>query len=194
MKLRVVPVALAWLASVAVYPWLPERVPVHFGLAGQPDGWGPRPLGAFLLPAIALAVLALARVARGAKLVTTILAWFFLGLQVLLLRAALFGGGLGGGLWLLMGTSFVAIGLALPRVRQNRWAGVRTPWANRSPEIWARTQRVGGASMVAGGIVLILSAGASDLGVMALRLFALLASSLVPIVYSWWASRTLLSS
>src|SRR5512140_2686155 len=35
-------------ASLAIWPRLPERVPIHWGLDGQPDRWG-SPLGAVLL-------------------------------------------------------------------------------------------------------------------------------------------------
>jgi uncharacterized membrane protein len=46
-----------WIAYSAVYgpnP-LPNRVPTHFGITGQPNAWG-SPSGMFLLPAIGTAV------------------------------------------------------------------------------------------------------------------------------------------
>lgn len=46
-----------WIAYSAVYgpnP-LPDRVPTHFGITGQPNAWG-SPSGMFMLPAIATAV------------------------------------------------------------------------------------------------------------------------------------------
>jgi uncharacterized membrane protein len=46
-----------YLGSAAVYPRLPERIPIHFDLAGNPDGWaGTSLLSWFLLPLIATAV------------------------------------------------------------------------------------------------------------------------------------------
>jgi uncharacterized membrane protein len=40
--------------SVMVYPRLPERIPMHFDLSGQPDAWERRSLAAWLmLPVIA---------------------------------------------------------------------------------------------------------------------------------------------
>jgi hypothetical protein len=37
-------VAVVISVVVIVFNWanLPEVVPIHFGLMGQPDGWGPR--------------------------------------------------------------------------------------------------------------------------------------------------------
>ena len=42
-----------WITVVA-FPHLPATVPIHFGLRGQPNQWGPRGF-VFLLPAIAVA-------------------------------------------------------------------------------------------------------------------------------------------
>ena len=188
---------LALAASAAVYPWLPEAMPVHFDLAGRPDGFAPRAFGAFLLPAFALVTWGVARALRAKNpavgLVSACIASFMLGLQVLVLRAALTGGDLGDALWLLLGAMFVAIGLIMPRVRRNRWVGVRTPWAMRSPEVWARTQRVGGAAMFVSGVILMLSLALSGPPAYAVRIFGVFVPSIVPIVYSWWASRTVSS-
>ena len=41
--------------TVMAYPTLPERVPVHFGITGKPNAWGPRGF-VFFLPAIAVAL------------------------------------------------------------------------------------------------------------------------------------------
>jgi uncharacterized membrane protein len=184
-------VLLMLAVSVAVYPWLPDVVPIHFDIRGAPDGFASRAFGAFLLPIISVAFLALLRLRNGASaLVATLVLWFLAGMHVLVLRAALSGEALGGAIWVLCGAFFVALGLVLPRVRRNRWVGVRTPWAMRSPEIWARTQRIGGQAMLAGGIVVLLTAWGTGPLALALRGVALLGASIVPIAYSWWASRT----
>lgn len=52
--------ALAWLSWItyqAIYGphHLPERIPTHFDMAGNPNGWG-SPVGLLLLPIIGLAV------------------------------------------------------------------------------------------------------------------------------------------
>ena len=185
---------LALAASAFVYPWLPETMPIHFDLAGRADGFAPRALGAFLLPVFSLVSYAIARAMRGSNpavgLVTAFVSCFFLGLQVLVLRAALGDGTLGNAMWLLCGAMFVALGLVMPRVRRNRWVGVRTPWAMRSPEVWARTQRVGGAAMLVCGTLVMLSAMGSGPFALALRGAAILAAAIVPTIYSWWTSRT----
>jgi hypothetical protein len=46
-------VAAIIAVTVAAYPGLPERVPVHYGLTGQANSWGPRGF-VFLIPAISV--------------------------------------------------------------------------------------------------------------------------------------------
>ena len=186
-------VVLMFAVTVAVYPWLPEVMPIHFDIRGNPDGFASRAFGAFLLPLVSVLLLALLRLKNGVALATTLALWVFAGMHVLVLRAALDGGGLGGALWVLCGAFFVALGLVLPRVRRNRWVGVRTPWAMRSPENWARTQRIGGQAMLACGVVVLLTAWSNGPLALGLRLVAILGAGIVPVAYSWWASRTLLS-
>lgn len=49
--------AALYAGSAAAYPRLPERIPIHFDLAGNPDGWASTSLLSwFLLPLIATAM------------------------------------------------------------------------------------------------------------------------------------------
>jgi uncharacterized membrane protein len=48
-------VGCGFLTSAIGYPWLPSRIAVHWSLAGQANGWMAKPIGAFILPVIALA-------------------------------------------------------------------------------------------------------------------------------------------
>ncbi|MBO0857265.1 MAG: DUF1648 domain-containing protein [Chloracidobacterium sp.] len=49
---------LGWWIAFGVYPRLPERVPVHFGVRGEADRWGKRWM-IFTLPLIGTVVIAL---------------------------------------------------------------------------------------------------------------------------------------
>ena len=40
------------VASAVVYPDLPERMPTHWNLAGEADGWSSRAWGAWLMPIV----------------------------------------------------------------------------------------------------------------------------------------------
>ena len=49
--------AVATVAGLLAYPSLPERMAVHFGLGGQPDGYAPRLFGVLVVPVLGLVVL-----------------------------------------------------------------------------------------------------------------------------------------
>jgi uncharacterized membrane protein len=56
--LSAVVLILGWGLALSIYPRLPERVPVHFGLTGEADRWGGRWM-IFMIPLISTAIVAL---------------------------------------------------------------------------------------------------------------------------------------
>src|SRR5688500_318361 len=96
-------IAVAFGASAAAYNRLPDPMPTHWNLSGEVDGWTSLPWGAFMLPLMLLAGLAIFHVlplidprkANYAKftgtyetLIVTIMA-FMLGVHLLILANAL---------------------------------------------------------------------------------------------------------
>src|SRR5688500_13146455 len=49
-------VALAFVLSIALYDRLPDPLPTHWGLSGEPDGFTAKPWGAFVLPVLLAAL------------------------------------------------------------------------------------------------------------------------------------------
>ena len=99
------------------------------------------------------------------------------------------GDALGQPLVIIMGAFFVALGLVLPRVRRNPVVGVRTFWTISSPEVWARTQRVGGYAMVVGGAAGALLCLVGTTSAYAAAMVVMIGASFVPVVYSFFAAR-----
>jgi uncharacterized membrane protein len=121
---------------------------------------------------------------RALALVTAVL---MTSVHVVVLRAVLSPlPQLGNTIWVLLGALFVALGILLPRTRRNPFFGVRTPFALASDENWARTQRVGAWTMVAGGVVTI---AAGLVGLRAVALGANLVTALAPMLWSWVLAR-----
>ena len=56
--LSAVSLILGWSLALSVYPRLPERVPVHFGLRGEADRWGGRWM-IFMIPLVSTAIVAI---------------------------------------------------------------------------------------------------------------------------------------
>ncbi|MGD0679422.1 MAG: DUF1648 domain-containing protein [Polyangiaceae bacterium] len=200
--LTAVALAAAFVLTAAVYARLPNPMPTHFDLHGRPNGWMPRAAGAWFGPIVMGGVVGLLRFgarivppgwrdrldASPVRFVSFALALTALGVQSLVLRASLSPmPRLDGAVWVLLGALFVAMGLALPRIRRNPFFGVRTAFALSSDENWARTQRVGGYAMTIGGVVAMT---AGFLGAASVAMGAIAVSAFGPAICSWVVART----
>lgn len=196
-------IAAMWAFALAVYPRLPDRVPTHWNLKGEIDGWG-GPGSAFLFPAIAsgLAVLLLVlprvdprranweKFRDEVRLLLTVLVLFTAWVEAVVL-----GGALG---WNIdttravlgaVGVLLAIIGNYLPRIRSNWFFGIRTPWTLSSERVWRETHRVGGRAFVIGGVAMVLAGFIPGILAQVLMVVAILATSAIPIVYSYLAWR-----
>lgn len=197
-------VALAWAATAVVWSRLPERMPVHWNIAGEVDRHGSRAEGALLLPVMMLATWGLMRVlprmdprrANYAKMAGTydlvigIVLASMLALHVTLLAVALgYPVDIPTVAPLVVGGVFMVIGNVLPRARPNWWFGIRTPWTLSNDRVWERTHRVGGYAMFGAGLGMVLVAFAPGSGAKIALLVLTGACAFVPVVYSYFAWR-----
>ena len=166
-------IVLAFGASAAVYSDLPDRVPSHWNLSGEVDGWMSREWGAFIMPLILVGLMAMFHLLpkidpRGSNydkfkgtyetvIITSMI--FTLGVHLVMLAAAL---GKDVSMSRLMpagiGLLLVVLGNLMPRTRSNWFVGIRTPWTLSSDRVWERTHRFGGRLFVATGVIIMLAA------------------------------------
>lgn len=165
--------AAMWAFALAVYARLPQRVPSHWNLHGEVDGWMEKPWGPLAQPLVATLMLAVLwvlpridprranveRFADDRRLLINLLILFFAVVQV-----ATLGHSLG---WPVevdrvvpaaIGLLFVGLGNYLPRIRSNWFMGIRTPWTLSSERVWRETHRMGGRAFVAAGLLMALGA------------------------------------
>lgn len=195
-------VSATLLGSALVYTRLPERFPIHFDLHGNVDGFASRPVGAFLMPVVALATWAFVRsvprfltgearmraLASPLPLVTALVSFLFAGLHFVMLDVALSGNATAGtALGLVLALFSVALGLVLPKLRRNGYAGIRTPYSLASDENWQKTHRLGGMLFVGAGLVGLI---AVPFGSSAVAVGALVAASLASAIYSFTLGKT----
>jgi uncharacterized membrane protein len=154
----------AVVASIVVYPRMPERVPTHWNMAGEVDGWSSRFFAAWLSPVMMAVMLVILRAlphidprrANYAKfsgmyeaLIMVTMA-FMLGIHLMLLSLAT-----GSQVPVArvipaaVGVFFMIIGAMLPRAHPNWFVGIRTPWTLTSDASWQKTHRLGGALFIA---------------------------------------------
>jgi uncharacterized membrane protein len=165
-------IALTFAGSLTVLFELPAgtRIPVHFGVNGQADGWAPAAFGLFIIPAVMAAtwmlVLILPQIdPRGKNLIRSSGAygtmWVALTLMLCVSQALIIATALGARVDVTriiigaLGVMFIAIGNVLGKLRWNYTVGIRTPWTLADQRVWDKTHRFGGWLFVIGGLVVV---------------------------------------
>lgn len=167
---------LPLIVSIFACPILPEKIPVHYNLAGEVDRWGDR-LEIFIIP-----------------ILTAVLGWVFgrwicrfMKKQPENSERALYIGGISmlfmfNGLFFVMlyasftvveqlanpensiiqivnvliGIMLIPLGNIMPKVKRNGVIGVRTKWSMANDTCWNLSQRFGGMSFVITGALIIV--------------------------------------
>lgn len=177
------------------------KIPVHWGIDGQPDRYGGRFEGLFLMPLIMTAVVALLAVVpkiepRRFNLDQSIkpyrAVWLGLLLFFGLLHTALVISALGRAVPISLiisaglGLLFMVIGNYMGKVRSNFMFGIRTPWTLASDLSWDKTHRLGGKLfMAAGGAILLAGLFATPTFAFQVMMVGTLGTVIVTFVYSY---------
>ncbi len=194
-------ILLAVVFSLAVYDRLPDRMASHWGLNDEVNGTISRFWGAFLMPIIALGMLALflllplidpmkANIATFRPIFNAFIAAILvfllylhvltilwnLGYQNFRMSTALLPG---------MGLIFILSGLLMRQAKRNFFIGIRTPWTLSNDRVWTKTHRLGGVLFIACGIIALIGAFFPGPIAFALVLVPILAASLALVVYSY---------
>ncbi len=188
-------VYLAW-----VWNDLPERVPVHFNLKGEADGWAGKTAMIFIVlgttALLNLILLAVPYIDPKRKLtymgskyhqLRFILVIFMTALAMFIIHSALNPDTFQlNALLILIGGLFIALGNYFQAVKPNYFIGIRTPWTLESEQVWRKTHRLGGILWIAGGLVMILLALFPDsVTRQAIFLATVAILVVVPLVYSF---------
>lgn len=161
------------VTAFVVYPHLPERVPMHWGINGEVDRYGSRFAGAFGIPLLTIVIYlgmvfmpaidprranyakfpTAYRVVRGGlvlflALIYGVVISSALGCEVNVARVVP----------IALGLLFIVIGNYLTQVRHNYFLGIKTPWTLASEEIWRKTHRIGGYGFAAAGFLNVIAA------------------------------------
>ena len=200
-------IALALLvASVAapawLYPGLPDRIPTHWNIRGEVDGYGgkwtlfmfpvmmiPMLLLFYFMPALSPRHFEVDAFRPTYLYIMDVVLGLFTYMQGVLLYTVYqgvhgntsfdIGRGFFAGIFLF----FALMGNVMGKVRKNFYIGIRVPWTLASERVWNDTHRLGAWVMTAAGLVGFLMA---VLGVPIWVSFVLLVGSMVILlVYSF---------
>lgn len=190
-------VLLPFFYLASIYGGLPEQIPIHFDWKGNPDGWGPKYLLWFLptigIPLVVLVMSAITRQIPEAedqpkqRRIGIITLVFTSAMICYIIYGAEAGSYAGlGGLSILTGLFFGALGNYFPVLRQNQFVGLRVPPTLKSKEKWRKTHRFAGPLFLFGGLLLVLNGLFLKGGAITVVMLTIIAViSIIPIIYAY---------
>ncbi len=155
-KREILPAVLAVgmiVAAFYYYPLLPNSLPVHFGLKGQPNGWVSKPVfflentGIFCFTYLLLTFLPfidplkkkIEPKFKTAILLRDVILVFSAVVYFVAIEYARAGALHVDYIGVAIGLMLIVLGNYMPKVPQNWFLGIRTPWAISSEANWKKT-------------------------------------------------------
>jgi len=173
-KKEILPIILILaIFAIGLYFWpqLPERVPSHWNIYGQIDGWSSKNLAVFFFPALIAGLYLLLSflplmdpLKANIELFSHLYFWFkvvfvlfMASLYILTIYAGL-GHQVDVGRYVILGIAvlFFFIGLMMPKIKKNYTIGIRLPWTLHSEAVWDRTHQFGGKLFIALAILMAI--------------------------------------
>lgn len=184
--IAIVILSLPFVYAIMIHDALPESIPTHFGINGEPDAYGDRDaiyLGPAVLGGVGLLVYFLINnlqaidPKRYKSANTTIfgkLAFFMVifmsALGTFIVHASAHPGTkVINSMFPLLGVLFAVMGYFMPQIKPNYFVGLRLPWTLSSDANWEATHKIAGKWWLYGGILQTI------LGVMLPTEYALIA-------------------
>lgn len=161
---------IPFILGMIYYNKLPDQIPTHFDINGNPDSYSSKAFGLFGVHGIMIGVYILAYLLtnidpkkknQGDKALNVVL--IILPLLSTIISAITIAFSLGRKVDInlimsaLLGLTFILIGNYLPKVKRNYTIGVRYPWTLDSDYVWDKTHILAGKVFMAGGFLLILA-------------------------------------
>ena len=188
-------ILLPIIAGLMLWDRLPDRIPTHWGIGGEVDGWSGKGFAVFAMPALMLGIQLLCFFATASdpkrgnirrKFLSMVL-WIIPVLSVMT-SCISYAVALGAQIRVeqvipgFIGLMFVIIGNYMPKFQQSYTMGIRLPWTLSSEENWNRTHRFGGKIWALGGIG-VLFCTLMGWGMASIVILAVVV--IVPTVYSY---------
>lgn len=179
-----------------LWQYLPQQLPIHFGIDGQPDQYAPKLIAVIGLPVLIIAVnYVIIRSMKNKGIdnqkVFTVLIW---SLPLLLnvvqivtfMHALNYHINIGSVILPVIGLLFIVLGNYLPKTTPNYMVGIRLPETLHNSENWQKTNRLGGFTMVFAGFILLITGIIGNMIAVIGLIVAMVITILVPAVYASW--------
>lgn len=192
---------ILWIITivfVGIMLVLPDTIPIHWSLNGQIDQYGSKYFCLILsfLPLLSYyGMLFTKKIDPNQKEIKArketyefmrkIIALLFIAIQVffyytILVKEA----NVQVGLCFILGIFLIIIGNYMPKVPQNYFLGVKTPWALKSEIVWKKTNKVGGYCFIGFGLLIMIAGFLNEAGFY-LIVLGCIVIVIIPMVYSY---------
>lgn len=179
-----------------LWQYLPQQLPIHFGIDGQPDQYAPKLIAVIGLPVLIITVnYVIIRSMKNKGIdnqkVFPVLIW---SLPLLLnvvqivtfMHALNYHINIGSVILPVIGLLFIVLGNYLPKTTPNYMVGIRLPETLHNSENWQKTNRLGGFTMVFAGFILLITGIIGNMIAVIGLIVAMVITILVPAVYASW--------
>lgn len=196
--------AIAVGVAIWLWPHMPARVPTHWDISGQPNGYTGRfwavAMWPLLISGLAVVTVLLPAISPRRfeiRPFAGIYGALMLAIQgvmlVLGIAAMLAGAGHAVPMAtiapLTVGVLLMVLGNYMGKFRRNFFMGIRTPWTLASEAVWERTHRLAGWLFVLAGVAMVVTAPIHAMHW--LSLVVVMVACLVPAVGSYFIYRRL---
>ena len=196
-------IGIPFIYAAYLYPSLPEIIPIHFNIKGEADGFGgkdsiylgPSIMGiASLFTYLFLTYIKKIDPKRSKQIEDglfqkfgffTVL--FLTALSMVILYTTSHQGiSIEKLLFPIMGLAFAGMGLYMPKIKQNYFAGFKLPWTLDNVDNWNATHKIAGKVWLYGGIVQFFAGMAfSSVTSFVIFFIDMIVMVLVPTIYSY---------
>lgn len=186
------------ILSIFIYNKLPESLPIHFNLNGEPDLYGNKFFVCFIMPLIFCFFNILiniilnndpnkknqnANLLNIIKFIIPVLCLFSVLLSIF--KSLGFNIKIELIFPVIISVIFILIGNYLPKCKQNYTIGIRLPWTLNNKNNWIKTHRFSGFLWVLSGILLLIITFFYKNILLYILILLIAICSILPIVYSF---------
>ena len=194
-------IALPYAYLALIWNKLPDQVPTHFNLAGEPNDWSSKTSLLFIPAGMGIFIYILMRVIpvldpkkkirqMGEKFYSLrlIVTFFFSVIAIYILHSTHEGNLKSPNILItILGVMFAVLGNYFPTIRPNYFIGLRTPWTLENEMVWKKTHQLGGMLwMIGGALIVIMAFIVKDNAVLAISFASIIfVMVIVPVVFSY---------
>ena len=166
--------SIPFIYAGIVYDDLPNTIPIHFDLEGNPNGFGSKSsifLGPLILAAAGIFTFLLIsnlssidpkRYKEENELLFKKLAFlmviFLSALGIIIVRSSVSPGNfMIKNLFSILGCLFISFGYFMPSIGPNYFVGLRLPWTLENPDNWKATHKMAGKWWMVGGALQVVT-------------------------------------